>query len=162
MCRDTCRAWSQRPIWLLICRTGSAEPASSEGRLRPQLVRMSVRSDASGLIFSEGLPKSVFSAANFQRRAGRSKGLRQGRHETCCRAMPVTLPQTRALAEATRGGPIHLPAGAPQFFDKYGRPNQPRDLQDFRCILLRQSARLLDRWQFSVDAQRVMVGIEGP
>ena len=52
--------------------------------------------------------------------------------------------------------------GAPQFFDKYGRPSQPRDLQDFRCILLRQSARLLDRWQFSVDGQRVMVGIEGP
>jgi len=28
--------------------------------------------------------------------------------------------------------------------------------------LLRQSARLLDRWQFSVDGQRVMVAIEGP
>ncbi len=41
-------------------------------------------------------------------------------------------------------------------------PSQPRDLQDFRCILLRQSARLLDRWQFSVDGQRVMVGIRDP
>ena len=28
--------------------------------------------------------------------------------------------------------------------------------------MLRQSARLLDRWQFSVDGQRVMVAIEGP
>jgi hypothetical protein len=43
-----------------------------------------------------------------------------------------------------------------------GRPSQPQDLQDFRCILLRQSARLLDRWQFSVDGQDVTVGIEGP
>src|SRR6202047_4275219 len=49
-----------------------------------------------------------------------------------------------------------------QFFERYGRPGHPRDLQDFRCILLRQSARLLDRWQFSVDGQRVMVSIEGP
>ena len=52
--------------------------------------------------------------------------------------------------------------GAPTFFDRYGRPSQPQDLHDFRCILLRQSARLLDRWQFSVDGQAVTVGIEGP
>ena len=52
--------------------------------------------------------------------------------------------------------------GAPAFFNRYGRPSMPQDLQDFRCILLRQSARLLDRWQFSVDGQPVTVGIEGP
>src|SRR3984893_3000812 len=52
--------------------------------------------------------------------------------------------------------------GAPAFFDRYGRPSQPQDLQDFRCILLRQSARMIDRWQFSVDGQDVTVGIEGP
>jgi DNA-binding transcriptional LysR family regulator len=52
--------------------------------------------------------------------------------------------------------------GAPAFFDRYGRPSQPQDLQDFRCILLRQSARMIDRWQFSVDGQPVTVGIEGP
>ena len=52
--------------------------------------------------------------------------------------------------------------GAPTFFDRYGRPSQPQDLHDFRCILLRQLARLLDRWQFSVDGQAVTVGIEGP
>src|SRR6202023_1052765 len=45
--------------------------------------------------------------------------------------------------------------GAPPFSDRYGRPSQPQDLHDFRCILLRQSARLLDRWQFSVDGQAV-------
>ena len=52
--------------------------------------------------------------------------------------------------------------GAPAFFDRYGRPGQPQDLHDFRCILFRQSARLLDRWQFSVDGQPVTIGIEGP
>ena len=51
---------------------------------------------------------------------------------------------------------------APAFFEKYGRPGQPQDLQDFRCILLRQSARLLDRWQFSADGQPVTVRVEGP
>lgn len=52
--------------------------------------------------------------------------------------------------------------GAPGFFERCGRPGQPRDLQDFRCILLRQSARLLDRWRFSDGAQDVTVAVEGP
>jgi DNA-binding transcriptional LysR family regulator len=52
--------------------------------------------------------------------------------------------------------------GAPAFFSKYGRPTQPHDLQRFRCILLRQSARTIDHWEFVVDSQRIMVGIEGP
>ncbi|MDB5499930.1 MAG: hypothetical protein JWP28_3961 [Phenylobacterium sp.] len=52
--------------------------------------------------------------------------------------------------------------GAPAFFERYGRPGQPQDLQDFRCILLRQSARLLDRWQFSADGQSITVGVDGP
>jgi DNA-binding transcriptional LysR family regulator len=52
--------------------------------------------------------------------------------------------------------------GAPAFFERCGRPGQPRDLQDFRCILLRQSARLLDRWRFSDGVQDVTVAVEGP
>ena len=52
--------------------------------------------------------------------------------------------------------------GAPTFLDKYGRPSQPQDLHDFRCILLRQSGRLLDRWQFSIDGHAITIGVEGP
>jgi DNA-binding transcriptional LysR family regulator len=52
--------------------------------------------------------------------------------------------------------------GAPTFFDRYGRPSQPQDLHGFRCILLRQSARLLDRWQFSIDGHAITIGIKGP
>ncbi len=52
--------------------------------------------------------------------------------------------------------------GAPAFFERYGRPRQPQDLQDFRCILLRQSARLLDRWRFSVGGQGIAVSVQGP
>ena len=52
--------------------------------------------------------------------------------------------------------------GAPAFFERYGRPRQPQDLQDFRCILLRQSARLLDRWQFTVGVQGIAVSVQGP
>ena len=52
--------------------------------------------------------------------------------------------------------------GAPTLLRKHGRPETPGDLQSFRCILLRQSIRELDRWQFVVEGQRVAVGIDGP
>jgi DNA-binding transcriptional LysR family regulator len=52
--------------------------------------------------------------------------------------------------------------GAPAFFAQYGRPRRPQDLHDFRCILLRQPAGLLDRWQFTVGDQDIMVGVAGP
>jgi DNA-binding transcriptional LysR family regulator len=52
--------------------------------------------------------------------------------------------------------------GAPALFRKQGRPVSPNDLHGFRCILLRQSTRTLDQWQFVVDGQRVTVGVQGP
>ena len=52
--------------------------------------------------------------------------------------------------------------GAPSVFRKYGQPASPSDLQNFRCILLRQSMRVLDHWRFIVDGQRVTVGVDGP
>ncbi len=52
--------------------------------------------------------------------------------------------------------------GAPEFFRKHGRPTSPEDLQNFRCIRLRQSVRVLDHWQFVVDGERTTVGIQGP
>ncbi|CAM4159948.1 LysR family transcriptional regulator [Bordetella muralis] len=52
--------------------------------------------------------------------------------------------------------------GTPALFRKHGRPSSPSDLQNFRCILLRQSVRALDHWQFVVDGKRIMVGVEGP
>jgi DNA-binding transcriptional LysR family regulator len=52
--------------------------------------------------------------------------------------------------------------GAPAFLERYGRPRQPQDLQGFRCVLLRQSERVLDRWEFSADGQPVTVGVDGP
>jgi DNA-binding transcriptional LysR family regulator len=51
--------------------------------------------------------------------------------------------------------------GTPAFFDRWGRPNLPQDLQNFPCVLFRQSAQLLDRWQFSVDGQPITVGVKG-
>jgi len=41
--------------------------------------------------------------------------------------------------------------GTPAFFARHGRPLHPRDLQNFRCILLQQSAQMLDQWQFAID-----------
>ena len=52
--------------------------------------------------------------------------------------------------------------GAPALFEKHGRPASPYDLQNFRCILLRQSVRALDHWQFAVDGKRITVGVAGP
>lgn len=52
--------------------------------------------------------------------------------------------------------------GSPALFRAHGRPASPYDLQNFRCIMLRQSVRPLDHWQFIVDGQHVTVGVEGP
>ncbi|MEA2914537.1 MAG: hypothetical protein QOJ15_6618 [Bradyrhizobium sp.] len=52
--------------------------------------------------------------------------------------------------------------GAPEFFERHGRPSKPQDLHVFPCILLRQSTRLLDRWQFSAGAREVTVSVQGP
>jgi DNA-binding transcriptional LysR family regulator len=52
--------------------------------------------------------------------------------------------------------------GAPAFFARHGRPLHPRDLQNFRCILLQQSAQMLDQWQFAIDGQQTAVRIQGP
>jgi DNA-binding transcriptional LysR family regulator len=52
--------------------------------------------------------------------------------------------------------------GAPALFRKHGRPTFPHDLQDFRCILLRQSERALDHWQFVIGGERITVGVGGP
>jgi DNA-binding transcriptional LysR family regulator len=52
--------------------------------------------------------------------------------------------------------------GAPTFFARYGRSLHPRDLQNFRCILLQQSAQMLDHWQFVIDGKQTTVRIQGP
>ncbi|WP_281848671.1 LysR family transcriptional regulator [Dyella sp. GSA-30] len=52
--------------------------------------------------------------------------------------------------------------GAPAFLREHGQPASPYDLQNFRCILLRQSVRALDHWQFVVDGKRITVGVAGP
>ncbi len=52
--------------------------------------------------------------------------------------------------------------GTSAFFAKHGRPGRPQDLPEFRCILLRQGAGLLDRWQFTVAGQDITVGVAGP
>ena len=52
--------------------------------------------------------------------------------------------------------------GSPAFFAKYGRPGEPPDLHDFRCILMRQPAGLLDRWPFAIGDQEITVSVTGP
>jgi DNA-binding transcriptional LysR family regulator len=52
--------------------------------------------------------------------------------------------------------------GARNFFARYDRPLHPRDLHGFRCILLQQSAQMLDHWQFVIDGKQTTVRIQGP
>jgi DNA-binding transcriptional LysR family regulator len=52
--------------------------------------------------------------------------------------------------------------GAPNFFARYGRPAEPHDLRSQRCILLQQTTRIYDHWQFAVNGKQVSVQVQGP
>jgi DNA-binding transcriptional LysR family regulator len=52
--------------------------------------------------------------------------------------------------------------GTPAFFRKYGSPHRPKDLERFRCILLRRSGKTVGHWHFQVQGRRVHVRPQGP
>lgn len=52
--------------------------------------------------------------------------------------------------------------GTPSFLDRYGAPDRPQDLQNYRCILLRQTAQMIDQWHFALEGQGVAVAVRGP
>jgi len=53
--------------------------------------------------------------------------------------------------------------GAPDYFERHGRPDAPADLRHHRCIRSRlPTSGAIFRWHFERDGQRVEIGVEGP
>jgi DNA-binding transcriptional LysR family regulator len=51
---------------------------------------------------------------------------------------------------------------SPEYFQRYGRPQHPRDLAQHRCIRRRFSNGTLYRWEFEKDGEELTVSVEGP
>lgn len=59
-------------------------------------------------------------------------------------------------------GPIHfVTAGSPAYFEKYGRPQHPKDLLSHKCILTSLSTGLYDRWEFEQKGKEFQVHVKG-
>jgi DNA-binding transcriptional LysR family regulator len=52
--------------------------------------------------------------------------------------------------------------GTPLFFQRFGRPIQPNDLSQFRCIQMRRSATAMFDWEFNIEAGRRKIQVDGP
>ncbi|WP_421579310.1 LysR family transcriptional regulator [Shinella sp. M31] len=55
-----------------------------------------------------------------------------------------------------------LVVGAPFYFEKYAKPQQPRDLMQHRCIRRRFSSGRIYRWELEKDGRLVTVDVSGP
>nr|WP_314090643.1 LysR family transcriptional regulator [uncultured Shinella sp.] len=55
-----------------------------------------------------------------------------------------------------------LVVGAPSYFEKYAKPQQPRDLMQHRCIRRRFSSGRIYRWELEKDGRLVTVDVSGP
>lgn len=55
-----------------------------------------------------------------------------------------------------------LVVGAPAYFEKYPKPQQPRDLMQHRCIRRRFSSGRIYRWELEKDGRLVTVDVSGP
>ncbi|WDZ76803.1 LysR family transcriptional regulator [Ensifer adhaerens] len=51
---------------------------------------------------------------------------------------------------------------SPDYFERHGRPQHPRDLAEHRCIRRRFSNGALYRWEFERDGEELTVSVEGP
>lgn len=53
--------------------------------------------------------------------------------------------------------------GSPDYFERYGRPRKPAELQAHRCIRSRRAARRsIYRWEFVEDGRDIEVSVDGP
>ncbi|KSV86715.1 transcriptional regulator [Sinorhizobium sp. GL28] len=51
---------------------------------------------------------------------------------------------------------------SPDYFERHGRPQHPRDLAEHRCIRRRFSNGTLYRWEFEKGGEELTVSVEGP
>ncbi|HEV7321895.1 MAG TPA: LysR family transcriptional regulator [Ensifer sp.] len=51
---------------------------------------------------------------------------------------------------------------SPDYFERFGRPQHPRDLARHRCIRRRFSNGALYRWEFEKNGEELTVSVEGP
>jgi len=59
-------------------------------------------------------------------------------------------------------GPVRwVVAGAPKYFNKFGRPEQPKDLLSHDCICVGAGERVYDRWEFEGDDKEFSVQVRG-
>jgi DNA-binding transcriptional LysR family regulator len=60
-------------------------------------------------------------------------------------------------------GPFRFVAfGAPTYFDRFGRPENPADLRNHRCVRLRMSSGGLMPWTFIDGNREIEIGVTGP
>jgi len=53
-------------------------------------------------------------------------------------------------------------AGAPSYFERFGEPEHPNDLDEHRCIQIRVGDGSLYRWEFEKDDEELAVSVPGP
>ncbi|ANM15257.1 LysR family transcriptional regulator protein [Rhizobium sp. N541] len=53
-------------------------------------------------------------------------------------------------------------AASPDYFERYPKPEHPRDLVHHRCIKRRFTNGSIYRWEFEKDGQELVVAVEGP
>ncbi|MGK6318999.1 LysR substrate-binding domain-containing protein [Sphingomonas sp. DT-204] len=59
-------------------------------------------------------------------------------------------------------GPVRwVVAGAPRYLDKFGRPEQPKDLLSHDCICVGAGERIYDRWEFENEGKEFAVQVRG-
>ncbi|MGF6233542.1 DNA-binding transcriptional LysR family regulator [Inquilinus ginsengisoli] len=59
-------------------------------------------------------------------------------------------------------GPVRwVIAGAPGYFDKFGRPEHPKDLLSHGCICVGAGERVYDRWEFESEDKEFAVQVTG-
>lgn len=59
-------------------------------------------------------------------------------------------------------GPVRwVAAGAPAYFDVFGRPEHPKDLLSHDCICVGAGDRIYDRWEFESEGKALAVHVGG-
>lgn len=60
-------------------------------------------------------------------------------------------------------GPVcFVVAGAPEYFNRLGRPEHPKDLLSHDCLCVGSGNRVYDRWEFESDGKELEVQVKGP
>lgn len=67
-----------------------------------------------------------------------------------------------ALGELPILGPPPALCAAPSYLSERGRPEQPHDLQNHACIVIRENNTAFNNWQVSDAKQQILVKVRGP